>query len=319
MKIDKNPSSLLEGILGNSPEIVRIRKTIAALAPGHQHVLVVGDPGTEKNQAAQLLYEMGDVQSLLINTNAVRLNAAFDHEVKVALKKAAAANDSSRRAAGVLIVEDVEQLNAEAQKKLSLFAHRGFYTASAKEEPIETDFRLITTCSSQWLLDDNKEGFDSDLFLVISEVMIKIPSLRDRRQDIPLMFENYLNRVCKDLERTVPAINFEVFNQMLKYDWPGNAKELTNVVRTLVIASPDNELVPQALPFYNQKNQINKFELHSLGIAVANLEKEMIEFALTRFAGNQSRAAQVLNISEANLRWKMKKIGLQKKDFTPKG
>jgi len=319
MKIDKKPSSLLEGILGNSPEILRIRKTIAALAPGRQHVLVVGDPGTEKSLVAQSLYEMGDAQAMLINTNAVRLNAAFDLEIKGALKKPAAANESSRRVTGVFIVEDVEQLNADAQKKLNLFAHHGFYAPSAKDEPIETDFRLITTCSSQWLLDDKKDGFDSDLFLALSEVMIKIPSLRDRRQDIPLLFEKYLSQVCKDMERTVPAINFEVFNQMLKYDWPGNVKELTNVVRTLVIASPDNELIPQALPFYNQKNQLNKFELQSLGIAVANLEKEMIEFALTRFAGNQSRAAQVLNISEANLRWKMKKIGLQKKDFIPKG
>jgi DNA-binding NtrC family response regulator len=77
--------------------------------------------------------------------------------------------------------------------------------------------------------------------------------------------------------------------------------------------------MPQALPFYNQKHQLNKIELESLGLAVARLEREMIEFALTKYAGNQSRAALVLNISEANLRWKMKKIGIYKKDFTPKG
>jgi len=144
---------------------------------------------------------------------------------------------------------------------------------------------------------------------------IRVPSLKDRRQDIPVLFEHYLKQICQDLGRPVPPINFEIFNQMLKYEWPGNVKELENVVRSLVLASPETELLPQALPFFNDQQQFSRLELQSLGIAVAKLEKELIERALRKFAGNQSRAAQVLNISEPNLRFKMKKLGIRKQDF----
>lgn len=318
MKTKRLPSVLKDAIIGNSPEMGRIRKTIEAMSHHSQHVLIVGEPGTEKTRIARLLIDLNEQSDTVIHSDASRLNSAFNQEVWLQLQRQPEKLPGSHKLSGAFLVEDVEQLTSDSQRKLAIFAKRGFFPRSNNDEPVETDFRLITTCTSNWLSDEKKAGFDSELFLALSELIIKVPSLRERRQDIPLVFESILKNVCEELGRPIPAINFEVFNQMLKYDWPGNVKELTNVVRTVVVASPESELIPQALPFYNQKHQFTRIELQSLGLAVAQLEKELIEHALIKFAGNQSRAAQALNISEANLRFKMKRSGVYKKDYIPK-
>ncbi|MBN2357508.1 sigma-54-dependent Fis family transcriptional regulator [candidate division KSB1 bacterium] len=317
MKGRQSKAMLEEVLVGNCPEINRTRKSLLTISHHKQHVLIVGEAGTEKIKIAQLLYSLSDSEPLLIETNAARLNSAFEHEVWSQIEKGLQTPIQQKKISGILIVEDVDQLDEEVQKKLAIFAKRGFYRFAGKDVAIETDFRLITTGDIQWLTSENRNHFNSELFLALSELTIKIPPLRERRQDIPLLFENILKQVCEDLGHPVPAINFEVFNQMLKYEWPGNIKEMTNVARTAVLASPESELIPQALPFYNHQHQFTRIELQSLGLAVARLEKEMIEGALLKFAGNQSRAAEALNISEANLRFKMKKMGLSKRDFVP--
>lgn len=316
MKTRQFKASLQEILLGNCPEINRIRKSLAVISKQSQHVLIVGEVGTEKGQIAQLLAK-ADEYPLSIRSSADRLNAAFDQEVWSQLAGSLPAL-APNKLVGVFVIEDVQDLNEAAQKKLLTFAKKGLYRFADLEEAVETDFRLITTADPKLLEKEVRNSFNSELFLTLSEWTIKVPPLRERRQDIPLLFENALKQVCAELDRPLPAINFEVFNQMIKYDWPGNLKELANVARTVVLGSPEAELIPEALPFYNQKYQFTRIELQSLGVAVARLEKEMIEAALLKFAGNQSRAALALNISEANLRFKMKKLGLSKKDFVPK-
>ncbi len=316
MKVRQFKASLEQVLMGNCPEINRIRKSIVAISKQNQHVLVVGEPGTEKGQIAHLLADTGE-QEVIIRSSADRLNAAFDQEVWSQISPSPA-TVPAKKASGVFVIEDVEQLDQEVQKKLMTFAKRGIYRFADKNIAIETDFRLIATGDIRLLDKDSRGSFNPELFLALSEWTIKVPPLRERRQDIPLLFEKILKEVCEELGRPVPAINFEVFHQMLKHDWPGNLKELANVARTAVLGSPESELIPEALPFYNQQHQFTRVELQSLGMAVARLERELIEGALLKFAGNQSRAALALNISEANLRFKMRKLGLSKKDFVPK-
>jgi DNA-binding NtrC family response regulator len=313
MKNIKNQVTSDEVLIGSSPEIDQIRRSLAMIGKNQQHVLIVGDAGTEKMVIARILASQSAAsQECLIETDASKLNAAFDFEISSQIQHQIKEAGSVNSVRGVMIVENVDQLTPEAQKKLTVFAKRGYFTLT---NPMQMNFRLISTTSTKIHTDARQQNIDSELFLSLSELTIKMPSLKDRRQDIPLLFEHCLKEVCQNLGRPVPPINFEIFNQMLKYDWPGNVKELENVVRSLVLSSPETELLPQALPFFNDQQQFSRLELQSLGIAVARLEKELIERALRKFAGNQSRAAQVLSISEPNLRFKMKKLGIRKQDF----
>jgi DNA-binding NtrC family response regulator len=214
---------------------------------------------------------------------------------------------------GTIVIQNIENLEKKVQQNVLNLAKKGYMIENGPA--YETDFRIIATAAHRIHEQVKQEKFDSELFLSLSELMIKIPSLRDRKQDIPVLFEYFLKKICNDIGRPVPPINFEIFNQMLKHNWAGNIKELENVIRSLVLMSPEGELSPEVLPFFNTQQQFSKIELQSLGMAVANVEKELIEKALRKFAGNQSRAAKILGISEPNMRFKMKKLGIRKEDF----
>lgn len=304
-------------LIGNSPEMGQIRKLAKVYGKSDQHVLIMGEAGTEKiDVAANIHAHSPRKDQLTIITDASRLNAAYDKEIWGRIRSTLKEEElSSGKISGTLVVENIEELKPEIQKNLLILAKRGYLTDPNSGNPLETDFRFFATAQPKIheMLQD--EHFDSELFLSLSELAIKLPPLRDRKQDLALLSDHFLHRICAEAKRETPPINFEVFNQMLKHDWHGNVKELENVVRSLVMSSPVGELMPEALPFYDNRLQFNKLELQSLGLAVAQLEKELIEKALRRFAGNQSRAAQILGLSEPNLRFKMKKLGIKKNDF----
>jgi DNA-binding NtrC family response regulator len=313
MKSNRSQVFADEILIGSSPEVDQIRKSLTMIGRSKQHVLVVGEAGTEKMAIAHMVFAVSALSGeCLVETDAAKLNAAFDYEISSQIQQQVKDVNSLRTLKGTMIVENIDQLSVESQKKMTVFAKRGYFTLG---NPVQMDFRLICTTSTIMHADAKQPSLDSELFLSLSELTIKVPSLKERRQDIPVLFEHYLKDICQNLARPVPPINFEIFHQMLKYEWPGNVKELENVVRSLVLSSPESELLPQALPFFSDQQQFNRLELQSLGIAVARLEKELIERALRKFAGNQSRAAQVLNVSEPNLRFKMKKLGIHKQDF----
>ncbi|MBN1541802.1 sigma-54-dependent Fis family transcriptional regulator [candidate division KSB1 bacterium] len=305
-------------LVGNSPEINQIRKSLPHIGRSDQHVIILGNPGTEKLLVAKIIFEQSSYRDgLLIITDATRLNAAYEYEIGRHLPEKTEPAESISTLSGTIVLQNLEHLTAEAQIKLLNIAKRGYLTLPIQgtETTIETDFRILSTASPA-IQDSIKSGrFESELFLSLSALMVKLPALVERKQDIPLLFEYYLERFCAELERPLPAVNFEIFNQMLKHPWQGNLKELENTVRSLVLSSPADELLPEALPFYNAHQQFSKLELQSLGTAIAQVEKELIEKALRRFAGNQSRAAQILGISEPNMRFKMKKLGIRKDDF----
>ena len=303
-------------LIGHAPEIEQIRKSIPSMAKSDQHVAILGEPGTEKLTAAIMLYEQSNRKhDPLILSDASRLNAAYDLELWQLFKEQDPEIINKETINGTLVLQNLDHLNPETQNKILNIARKGYFKSKEKDKVFQTDLRIIATTSPKILQAVNEGSFDSELYFSISELMVKFPRLIDRKQDIPLLFDYFLQQICKDLNRPVPAINFEIFNQMLKHNWAGNIKELENVVRSLVLSSPEDELLPEMLPFYNQKQQFNKIELQSLGLAVSQVEKELIEKALRRFAGNQSRAAKILGISEPNMRFKMKKLGISKDDF----
>jgi DNA-binding NtrC family response regulator len=303
-------------LIGHAPEIEQIRKSIPSLAKSDQHVAILGEAGTEKLVAAIMLYEQSNRKhDPLILSDATRLNAAYDVELWQLFKEQDPEINKKETIDGTLVLQNLDHLNPETQNKILNIARKGYFKSKEKDKVFQTNLRIIATTTPKILQAVNEGTFDSELYFSVSELMIKFPSLIDRKQDIPLLFDYFLQQICKDLNRPVPAINFEIFNQMLKHNWAGNIKELENVVRSLVLSSPEDELLPELLPFYNQKQHFNKIELQSLGLAVSQVEKELIEKALRRFAGNQSRAAKILGISEPNMRFKMKKLGISKDDF----
>ena len=301
-----------EDLIGHSPAIYQIRRSIPILAKGDQPVLIIGEPGTEKLLIAKLIIDNSvRKKAPVFITDAAKLNKTFDQEIQSLLQQQEHSSADGLR--GTLIVQNLEYLDRESQARLMSFA-QGYSRSTARRTHCRR-FRIISTATSK-LQEYAKEGiFSSELYLTLSAMTVKLPALRERRQDIVAFFEFYLNYFCRKIGRSVPPMPFEIFHQILKYSWPGNVKEMENAVRSVVVSSPEGMLLIEALPFVDEADKFQRVELQSLNRAVAQLEKEMIERALRRFAGNQSRAAQVLHLSEPNLRFKMKKLGIRKEEF----
>jgi DNA-binding NtrC family response regulator len=303
-----------EDLIGHSPSVYQIRRSIPILAKGDQPVLITGEPGTEKLLLARLIIESsGRKKAPVLITDAAKLNKTFDQEVQTMLQQQDISLEEGLQ--GTLIVQNLEYLDREAQARLMSFAQGGYLQLQHLPDPVATDFRIITTATGK-LQEYAKDGmFNSELYLTLSAMTVKLPSVRERKQDIVAFFEFYLDYFCRKMGRTVPPMPFEIFHQILKYSWPGNVKEIENAVRSVVVSSPEGQLLIETLPFVDEAEKFQRVELQNLNRAVAQLEKEMIERALRRFAGNQSRAAQVLHLSEPNLRFKMKKLGIRKEEF----
>ena len=313
-----NNTLIPDELIGNSSEIARIRHSIASVARTDNHVTIMGEAGTEKLAAARQIFKNSPrSEQPLFAVKASRLNLGFEQEIWSVFSKQGERQDAEADSVeGTLILEDMENLNGESQTGMMALAQREPIRHFTAGNPVPTDLRIIATAMPIMQNNLTEGGYDMNLYLTLTSVIIKIPPLRDRKQDIPLLFDYFLKRMCEEVGREVPAVNFEVFSQLLKHDWRGNLQELENTVRTLVLSGDGNELEPDGLPFSVEKGHFSKLELQDIGSAVARLEKELISKALAKFAGNQSRAAQELCMSETNLRYKMKKLGITKKEFS---
>jgi len=310
----KNPWDTLSQLelIGHSPEMNHLRNYLPSIAKSDENVTVYGEAGTEKLLATKILYESShrkDKQLLFSNAN--NLNAHYDEEVTD--KFLAGRKKSDAPFLGTLIVENLEYLDETAQQKLLTLAQKT--ALEIKNQTIPTDIRIIATAHPNLISDLKNNKFNSDLFLALTSVSLKIPPLRERRQDIPLLFEHYLKKQCLDLKKPIPSVDFEVFNHLMKHDWQGNVKELENIIRTMILTSPEGELITDSLPFEVENLHFSRIQIQDLHSAVCQLEKELIQKALRKFAGNQSKAAKVLALSEPNLRYKMKKLKINKKDY----
>jgi DNA-binding NtrC family response regulator len=300
------------GLIGNSPEMVQLRKHLPIIADGDDNVIIYGETGTEKMASANVIFsESGRTEQPLITTDASRLNADFESEL-APLKS----GSNGQQLRGTVIIEDLHNLDKNAQAKLLPLAKRSIIKDDAGSAAA-SNIRIIATALPEIQEKMQKGVFNSELFLLISAFSVKIPSLRDRKQDIPFLFEHFLKEFAAETGKELPPVNFEVFNQMLKHNWLGNTKELENTVRNMVLQStPTTELNIDALPFVDEKEPFSRVQIQDINIAVSNLEKELINKTLRKFAGNQSNAARILGISETNLRYKMKKLGIRRRDFT---
>ncbi len=311
MKTPWDTLSQLE-LIGHSPEMNHLRSYLPSIAKSDENVTVYGEAGTEKLLATKILFESSHrKEKPLLFSNANNLNNHYEEEVIepfLALRK-----KPDSPLLGTLIIENLEYLNEETQAKLLLLANKG--TLELENESVATDIRIVTTTHPNLINDLKNSKFSAELFLALTAVSLKIPPLRDRRQDIPLLFEHYLKKQCEELSKPIPTVDFEVFNHLMKHEWQGNVKELENIIRTMLLTSPEGELLTDSLPFEVENLYFSRIKIQDLHSAVDQLEKELIQKALRKFAGNQSKAAKVLELSEPNLRYKMKKLKINKKDY----
>jgi DNA-binding NtrC family response regulator len=180
------------------------------------------------------------------------------------------------------------------------------------EREIDVNFRLLsaTNRNTSALLDDGL--LRKDLYFRISTIKIKVPPLRERLDDVPLIARHFLERFNLQYDRNIRSLAQETVMRLVRYDWPGNIRELESVIERAVLFCPGNQLLPECLPEEFQRSRFSNssFVIPPL-LPMAEIEREAILQTLERTSGNVRRSAQILRFPRPTFYRKLKKLGIK--------
>jgi Nif-specific regulatory protein len=318
-------------IIGQSPEIVRVVSEAERVAVARSNVLITGETGTGKELIAKLIhYSSPRADQPLVSLNC----GAFPQDLieselfgiadRVATNVRARAGIFEQADGGTLFLDEIGELSPIVQVKLlRVLQEREFTPIGGKMRSV--DFRLIAATNQDLrkLIDEGK--FRSDLLFRINTVGIHIPPLRERKIDIRLLANHYLERFCEENARPVPQISSALNSVLLEYPWPGNVRELQNYIERLSVMCLGPVLEPMMMPGDRDQDavtsppesgkrragRVTEPEAVTHWNAVEDFERARILRALEESGRNQRRAAEKLGLKESTLRYQMKKLGLK--------
>ncbi|MFQ5823113.1 MAG: sigma 54-interacting transcriptional regulator [bacterium] len=308
-----------EKIVGNSPESKRLNRAVKKFSKVDSNILIVGDTGTGKEFIARLIHKNSTRKNrpfLVLNCSALGYTIdkrdLFGEETEEAgtIKRTIGILEKANR--GVLLLDNLYDSSSDFQFELIQVIREKKFRRIGGKENILLDIRMISTSNRDMTQDIESENFRKDLYYLLKTLTITIPPLKERKQDIPELFIYFLKKYCHENELEIPAVPAELFESILEYDWKGNIRELQNCVENLVMMSPSGELSTEFLPFEIKRHPLDFLEVKNLKGVISEVETYLIKKALGKFAGNQVKAARLLGIPEATLRFKMKKYAIPK-------
>lgn len=297
-------------IIGESTAMQEVKTSIQTVAAMPATVLITGETGTGKDLVARSIHEQSPRKASPFFAFAcgefatgVLESELFGHERgaftgAVELRKGLfeLANQ------GTVFMDEVSDAPAELQAKLLRVLESGSFTRVGGNTSVSSDFRVIAATNHNLEKDVESGRFRKDLFYRINVYEIKLPPLRHRREDIPLLAEFYLKRLSMDYGRSIDRFSGDALASLCEYDWPGNVRELINVIERAVIICSDPIVTTRHLPFSTRT------ERELSGLNLKEMEKLYIRLALDQTNGNKTKAAEILGISRKTLIEKVKRL-----------
>lgn len=303
-----------DSIIGNSPVARSLMRAVKRLAENDNNVFIFGENGTGKKFIARHIYLQSSRRKrnlVVIDCAALGKNISDKDlygeglEGDQAVKRIIGLLEKANK--GVLFLDNLGNMSSEYQEEfLRIIRDKKFRQLNASEN-IDLDLRIIAASDRDLKHDLDTGKIKKELFYLLNTFTLYIPPLRERKQDIPELFSYFLKKFCEQEGREEPAVPSEIFESILEYDWKGNVGELENTVQNLVSMSTQDQLSPEFLPFRIKKHPLDFLEPTNLKGVISDIETYLIKKALKKFDGNQVKAAKLLGVPEATLRFKMKK------------
>lgn len=309
-------AALRERMIGSSPVMNEIYKTIGRIAGSDAAVLVTGETGTGKELAANLIHQYSERRSgPMVKVNCAALpetlieSELFGHE-KGAFTGALAQRKGRFELAhkGTIFLDEVGEITLPVQKKLLRVLQEGEIERVGGTGVVRVDVRVVTATNRN-LLDEVKKGnFREDLYYRLNVINLHMPPLRDRRSDIPLLVEHFLDKYRYKPGAPPTKISEEALEQLQEYDWPGNVRQLENEIERAVVLSQGNVITSHALTLspHGSSAQID------LAARVRN--RESLESVLVEV--ERTMLAEALRLSESDHDEAARRLGLSTDDFT---
>jgi len=308
----------VEGIIGESGQMQEVLSLVRRVAPSDATVLIRGESGTGKELIAKAIhYASPRASGLLVKVNCAALpetlieSELFGHE-KGAFTGAVSARKGRFELAdgGSLFLDEIGDLPAPVQVKLLRVLQERELERVGSSRPIAVNVRLLAATHRNLEALVREGRFRDDLYYRINVVTITLPPLRERREDLPLFIDHFLRTFAAKNGKTIRGLSREARETLLRYDYPGNVRELENLIERAVVLTRDEVIGLADLPLTLAEPAPEPEAGVGLIAAVEGLERRMIREALAQANGTQTRAAELLGISERVLRYKLKKYGL---------
>ncbi len=320
---DKNQKKSAESglFLGRSPEIMRLKKVLKDLSQKDNFIFILGEAGTGKEYTAKQIYELSPRKKhALVTIDCLELGKSIDD--KDLYGEATESDRSDAKTVGlleqanhgVLLLKNIAEMKPEYQADFLQILRTKKFRRVGGSDNIDLDVRVISTSDHDLKHEIETDKFKKDLFFLLNTYTFYLPPLRERIQDIPDLFAHFLNKYCEQQGREVPAVPSEIFESLLDYEWKGNVGELESTIQNLVMMSPEDQLSAEALPFRVKKHPYDFLEPKNLKKVMSDIETFIIKKAMSKVGWNQVKAAKLLGIPEATLRFKMKKHSISKKN-----
>jgi transcriptional regulator with GAF, ATPase, and Fis domain len=310
------------GILGRSAAMRQVFELLDRVVESEFPVLVEGESGTGKELLARAIHRLGSRRSeAFVSENCAALPESLLESELFGSVKGAFTGATNRRGllerahGGTLFLDEVSEMSPSLQAKLLRFLQEGEFRPVGRSDPVRVDVRIISACNKDLRQLAKDGGFREDLFYRLNVLPVKLPPLRARREDVPLLVERFISRAAAALSRQPPAIEPEVIEVFARYSWPGNIREMENEVRRLVTVCDGTITVNRVSQhILKPASEAVEDEDGDLTSMVQAIEMREIKRALEQYHGNKSRAAQLLGISRFALNRKLEKYGIESGD-----
>ena len=311
-------------IISGSAEMEEVINTAGRAARGKTTVLIRGESGTGKELIARAIHYASprkDAPFVTVNCAALSENLIeselFGHE-----RGAFTGADRQRKGrfeqadGGTLFIDEVGDIPVSAQVKLLRALQEQQFERVGGNETIEVDVRIVAATNRNLEEMIQQGSFREDLFYRLNVICIPIPPLRKRKDDISLLISHFVDKYAKQSDKEIEGVSREAMDFLMKYDYPGNVRELENAIERAVVMVRGTLVATDDLPIHLRSIQSEddpsyEADGRSLPGTLENLERHLIADALAKTGGNQSKAAGILGISERNLRYRLKKYGIK--------
>jgi len=312
-----------EGMVGRAPSMLELFRTIQQVAPARSSVLILGDSGTGKELVARAIHRHSPrARGTFLPLDCASIPAEILESELFGHERGAFTGAQARKpgkfelaSGGTLFLDEIGELPLTLQSKLLRALETQRFMRVGGTEEVRVDVRVLAATNRDLARLAERGEFRQDLYYRLAVVTLRIPPLRERREDVPLLAQSFVERFSRENDRTPPRLTPETL-QVLKWaPWPGNVRELRNIMESLVILHPSEEIVPSHLP-EDLRRAAQQTPLSPLaemvgtgtfvGRTMEEIEREVILRSLERTGGNRTQAAEMLGIGLRTLQRKIK-------------
>jgi DNA-binding NtrC family response regulator len=310
-------------VIGSSLAWRRIRELVGHVAPSQATLLLTGESGTGKEIVATMVHRLSTrATHPFIVLNAAALPPALLEAELFGHERGAFTGAHERKPGhfeladgGTLFLDEIGDMPIEIQAKLLRVLQDGTFKRLGGTRELQVDVRLITATNKNLMEEVRLRHFREDLYYRLNVIALRLPALRERRSDIPLLVSHFIRKYAQINHRQVTSIQPEALEALKTYDWPGNVRELENVMERAVVLCQSNSITLADLSLNHQRlgrlMDEDDYMMLPINATLAEVERETIVQALQRHAGNRQATARQLAIAPATLYRKLKEYHLR--------